>query len=94
MRTGGWNHLLSDEGSGFYIGMQLVKAVAEHIDARREDPVLYDLFTKETGITDLSGLDILVLENALVRSGISKLAPLAEAAAQAGSAVPHSPGLC
>lgn len=85
VRTGGWNHILSDEGSGFYIGMQVVKAVGDHLDGRKSDAVLYRLFHEQTGIADLEALNNLVNSSLMTRNAVANLAPLAEQALRAGS---------
>ena len=72
VRTGGWGHILSDEGSGFHIGLEIVKAVGEHLDRRSHDETLYQMFYETTGISDLEALNN--LEEEMKKNGISVLA--------------------
>lgn len=85
VRTGGWGHILSDEGSGFDIGMRIVKAIGDHLDKRACDSILYEKFYEATGINDLEKLNDLVNDNIMTRNAVSNLAPLASQAAAEGS---------
>ena len=85
VRTGGWGHILSDEGSGFDIGMRIVKAMGDHLDGRACDDILYEKFYEVTGIDDLEKLNDLVNHNIMTRNAVSNLAPLAGQAAAEGS---------
>jgi N-acetylglucosamine kinase-like BadF-type ATPase len=84
VRTGGWGHILSDEGSAFHIGMSVMKHVGSHMDGREECPVLYRDFCEQTGIMDLSGLDGFINANLMEKSVIGALAPLASRSFEAG----------
>lgn len=84
VRTGGWGHIVSDEGSGFYIGLNIMKYIGDHIDGRREYPVLYKLFYEQTGIKDLSELNEFINDNLMDKAVIGALAPLAERSFEAG----------
>lgn len=46
VRCGGWGQLLSDEASGFYMGLQVLKAAGDYLDNRVSCPILYALFKK------------------------------------------------
>lgn len=49
-RVDGWGHLLGDLGSGAWIGIETLRAAAEHLDGRRDDaPALADLATDAFG---------------------------------------------
>ncbi|WP_119698720.1 N-acetylglucosamine kinase [Microbacterium halotolerans] len=49
-RVDGWGHLLGDLGSGAWIGMEALRAAAEHLDGRRDDaPGLADVATAAFG---------------------------------------------
>ncbi len=84
-RTGGWGHILSDEGSGFDIGMQVIKAVGNHLDRRKKEDILYQLFYDRTRISDLESLNNFVNQNVMTKTAVAGLAPLAGAAAERGS---------
>ncbi|MCI8615944.1 MAG: ATPase [Lachnospiraceae bacterium] len=85
VRTGGWGHILSDEGSGFHIGLEIVKAVGEHLDRRSHDETLYQMFYETTGISDLEALNNFLNANIMTKNAIADLAPLAEEAMNEGS---------
>lgn len=49
-RVDGWGHLLGDLGSGAWIGMEALRAAAEHLDGRCDDaPGLADIATEAFG---------------------------------------------
>lgn len=82
-RTGGWNHVLSDEGSAYDIGLETVKACADHLDGRISCPVLAGLTQEATGIRTLEQADSYVNEHLLDKSPVGALAVVcAKAAAQ------------
>lgn len=56
-RSGGWNWLFGDEGSGYWIAKEALQAVARAVDGRGPKTVLVDLFMKQFRIND--PLDIL-----------------------------------
>lgn len=85
-RTGGWGHICSDEGSGFRIGMDVVKHIGYHLDNRVLCPVLYETFYNQTGIGMLSELDQFVNRNLMTKAVIGELAPLADLSYQAKEA--------
>lgn len=84
VRTGGWGHILSDEGSAFHIGMGVMKHAGSHMDGREECPVLYRDFSSQTGIRDLSGLDGFINANIMDKAVIGALGPLASCSFEAG----------
>lgn len=86
-RTGGWNHVLSDEGSAYDIGLQTVKAYADHLDGRISCPVLARKVQKATNITTLEQADVYVNDHLLDKSPVGKLAVLCAQAAEEGDPV-------
>ncbi|ADL05490.1 BadF/BadG/BcrA/BcrD ATPase family protein [Lacrimispora saccharolytica] len=84
VRTGGWGHILSDEGSAFHIGLNVMKHAGGHMDGREECPVLSRGFCGQTGIRDLSGLDGFINANIMDKAVIGALAPLASCSFEAG----------
>lgn len=56
-RTNGWHEDFSDEGSGYWLGMQAVSLFAKQADGRLERSFLYQRMREELGI---SGVDELV----------------------------------
>ncbi len=52
-RVGGWGRFIGDEGSGFSIGCEALRAVAKFIDGRGEKTILKDLIFEKFKISDL-----------------------------------------
>lgn len=80
-RTGGWNHILSDEGSGFHLGLKTLKAVADELSGRIKCPVLTPLVIKETGLDTLEKMDDFINANLMEKSEIARLSLFAYEAA-------------
>lgn len=80
VRTGGWNHILSDEGSGFDLGLQVCRQVGDYLDGRTRDGVLYELFHEQTGISDLMALNDFVNDYLFEKDRIGQMAMLLEPA--------------
>ena len=48
--TGGWGYLVDAQGSGYWLGRELVRAVCRAFDGRGEETVLSGLLQRETGL--------------------------------------------
>ena len=82
-RTGGWNHIISDEGSGFGMGLKVLKAVGDDLSGRIKCPILTPLIAEKTGLDTLEKIDDFINANLMEKSEIAGLSLLAyEAAAQ------------
>lgn len=55
-RTGGYGHLIDDEGSGYAIGRDILSAVVRSLDGRLPPTVFTDLVFKKLGITTIEQL--------------------------------------
>ncbi len=84
VRSGGWGHILSDEGSAMDMGKRVLRAVGDHMDGRRSCPVLFGLFEEQSKISSLARLDTYLNENIMDKPRIACFAPLAERAAEQG----------
>ncbi len=61
---GGWGRALGDEGSGFFIGMEAIKAFARNIDHMQEPSILPQTVTERLGWTSRESLlDAVYREN-------------------------------
>ncbi len=49
--VGGWGRVLGDEGSGYYIGLQAIKAVTRDFDGRGPSGILLQTFAEKFGWT-------------------------------------------
>lgn len=90
MRCGGWDYELGDEGSGGWLGKELLRAFTRQCDGRDAAGPLRDLVRKELGLE--SDFDVIAFAQRYMadRSRISALAPLVSTAAQAGDASARS----
>ncbi len=83
-RTGGWNHIISDEGSGFAMGLKILKAVGDELSGRITCPILTPLILERTGLDTLEKIDDFINANLMEKSEIARLSPLAYEAAVQG----------
>lgn len=84
-RAGGWGPLLGDEGSGYWIGMQALRALVLAHDQRGEPTCLSESLPSHLTFTKVQQLPLAVAT--LDRRQISALAPLIATAAASGDAV-------
>lgn len=86
MRCGGWDYELGDEGSGGWLGKELLRAFTRQCDGREPSGPLRDLVRQELGLVDDFDVISFAQQHMGNRSRISGLAPLVSAAAEAGDA--------
>ena len=60
-RCGGWHEFFSDEGSGYWLGKQLLQLFSQQSDGRLQKTVLYDLVRSKLSLQD--DFDIISLTN-------------------------------
>lgn len=87
VRKGGWGQLLSDEGSAFHIGLQVLRAIGDHMDGRLSCPILYDLVSAQQPFPDTVALNTFAMEHICDKPAIAGLARLADQAAAEGDAI-------
>jgi N-acetylglucosamine kinase-like BadF-type ATPase len=85
--TGGRGHLISDEGSGYWYGLNAIRAAVRHHDGRGPDTILHDQILAALGIPSIDEVMHRVYVVGLTRAEIAAFAPLVIAAAEAGDAV-------
>ena len=83
-RCGGWEHLLSDEGSATWIGMQLLRAFVQDADGQTEAPGIRSLLTGSLGLREPMDAVSFAAAHIMEKADIARLAPLAEQAMEAG----------
>lgn len=71
-RTGGWNHIVSDEGSGFFMGLKTLQAVGDHMDGRTQAPALAHMVIREGGLDTLEKINDFINSNLFEKSEIAK----------------------
>jgi N-acetylglucosamine kinase-like BadF-type ATPase len=81
-RAGGKGFLLSDEGSGFYIGQNVLKAALKGFDGRGEKTLLTKYVLHYYNVKDFNELSYILHSKPLITSNIARLAPLAFKAAK------------
>lgn len=84
VRTGGWNHIVSDEGSGFDMGLKVLKATADAIDERIPSSLLTEMVIQESGISDLETWNDFINKHLFEKSAIAKFALTGYQAASLG----------
>ncbi|MBM6778678.1 BadF/BadG/BcrA/BcrD type ATPase [Collinsella tanakaei] len=85
-RCGGWDYEIGDEGSGGWMGRELLRAFTRQADGRDERGPLYDLVREELALAD--DFDIIAFAQAHIadRTRIAALSQLVSRAAEAGDA--------
>lgn len=86
MRCGGWDYELGDEGSGGWLGKELLRAFTRQSDGREPRGAIHSLVRRELDIADDFEVIEFAQKNMASRSRISQLAPLVAEAARAGDA--------
>lgn len=74
LRCGGWGPLISDESSGYYLGLRLINYFTKQSDGRLPRTMLYDLMKKELKIND--DFEIIPMAEGMTRdelAGVSKI---------------------
>jgi N-acetylglucosamine kinase-like BadF-type ATPase len=83
-RAGGWGHAISDEGSGYWIGSEAIRAALRARD-RGEDSILLRELVDAIGARDVD--EFIVRVNANPAPDFAALVPVIIAAADAGDSI-------
>jgi N-acetylmuramic acid 6-phosphate etherase len=75
-RAGGWGYMIGDEGSGFDLGREALRAVTQSEDRRGEPTRLRDAILGEWGMHSAAELIPKVYRSGLVPADFARLAPL------------------
>jgi N-acetylglucosamine kinase-like BadF-type ATPase len=86
-RSGGWGHLLGDEGSGYWIGLRALRAVARAADGRGPATGLTGRLQTHFGVPRPSDLIPAVYDRKLALPAVGALSRHVEAERAAGDAV-------
>jgi len=86
-RAGGWGHVLGDEGSGYWLGLQSIRAALRDRDASGPPTVLSEAAPAFFGAASVEELVGLVYGRPLGKSEIAALAIETAAVAERGDAV-------
>lgn len=82
--SGGWGHLISDEGSGYWLGLQALRVTAQVADRRVGYSPLYELVLNFLHLTDAREIMHRLYVQGLSRQQIAQMAPMVLEAAQNG----------
>jgi N-acetylglucosamine kinase-like BadF-type ATPase len=86
-RAGGYGFLLADEGSGYWLGHQSLRAAVRAADGRGPQTRLQALIFESLGVSSVAELIPRVYEKGLPKPRIAALASLVQIAYDAGDAV-------
>jgi N-acetylglucosamine kinase-like BadF-type ATPase len=86
-RAGGWGHLLGDEGSGYWFGIQSIKAALSDREASGPETALSDVAPAFFGLESVEQLATYVYSKPLTKGEIAALAVETGRLAEAGDAV-------
>jgi N-acetylglucosamine kinase-like BadF-type ATPase len=86
-RSGGWGHLLADEGSGFWLGKEALRAVLRAADRRGPATELTDRVLRHYGVTRPQDIGREVYRGGVRPAAIATLAAEVENAAVNGDGV-------
>lgn len=87
LTTGGWGPLVGDEGSGYWIGVEALRAVVYAVDGRGPATQLRDIFRRTLHYSLDRELRHFIYSNELNRQRIAGLTLLVAQAAREGDAV-------
>lgn len=83
-RTGGWGHVLGDEGSGYWIGLEGMKAALHYRDASGPPTALLEAAVRFYNLGAIEELQDVVYNKPLTKAEIAAFAREVVAAADAG----------
>jgi N-acetylglucosamine kinase len=86
-RAGGWGHLISDEGSGYWFGLQAMRMAVGAFDGRVEPTSLTEQVQRRLDLDHMNDIMHHLYVVGMTRAEIAALAPLVIEAAQAGDLV-------
>lgn len=87
LTNGGWGPLLGDEGSGYWIGLEALKAVALAADNRGPKTSLQEIFRRALHYSFDEELRVFIYSKSVTRQRISALTTLVAQAAREGDAI-------
>src|SRR6185436_17233044 len=83
-RSGGWGHLLADEGSGYWLGVKGLEAAVRAYDGRGAPTALLDQLQRHLGLPDMNDIMHRLYVTGMSRAELAALAPIVIAAAADG----------
>jgi N-acetylglucosamine kinase-like BadF-type ATPase len=86
-RTGGWGHIVGDEGSGYWLGLESIKAALRDRDGSGRQTALSDAAVEFFGAPSVEALGVLVYSRPLSKSEVAAFAIETALWAERGDAV-------
>lgn len=86
-RSGGWGHIIGDEGSGYYIGINAINRIAKAHDGIEEKTIMTDLILNHLNLQSPEGLIEFVYRSGAGKSEIASLARLVDEAYKQGDTI-------
>jgi N-acetylglucosamine kinase-like BadF-type ATPase len=86
-RAGGWGHVLGDEGGGYWLGVQSIKAALRDRDASGPQTALSDAAMAFFGVPSLEALAMRVYSKPMTKGEIAAFATQTAELAERGDAV-------
>ncbi|MFD2114611.1 BadF/BadG/BcrA/BcrD ATPase family protein [Paenibacillus yanchengensis] len=83
-RSGGFGHLIDDEGSGYSIGRSLLSIVVQVADSRLTDTIIPEMVYEQLGVRTVQDIIGFVYHPNTTKKDIAKLAPIMTKACEAG----------
>lgn len=83
MRCGGWDYQIGDEGSGYWMGKELVRAYSFQADGRSSKGPLYDIVKSELGLKE--DYDLIDYMRNVIGNDRTKTASLSKLVSKAAS---------
>ena len=85
-RSGGWGHLIDDEGSAYALGRDILRAVVRAADGRAPATALTELVAQRLGAPGVQPVIRFTYAPTTTKKEIATLAPLLDPALQQGDA--------
>jgi len=86
-RTGGWGYRVGDEGSGYWIGNEAIRAVLRMHDGRGKPTLLSEMILRRLGFAGIESLYDWVYSERCSVDDVGALATIVEEAAEQGDSV-------
>jgi hypothetical protein len=86
-RSGGWGHLLGDEGSGYWLGLQAIRAALRDRDASGPSTALSEAAVEFFRMASIEALASYLYSRPLNKSEIAAFAPVTAVVAARGDSV-------
>lgn len=85
-QAGGWGHLISDEGSGYWLGWNAIRLAMGAYDGRWQTALLEPV-RRQLGLQEMTAIHYRLYTRGITKAEVAAFAPLVIAAAEAGDAM-------